>query len=261
MSTADFDRYYANLSDRLDRIAATKPQAYGGDASIAGLRCFIRYHKDARQDVQINGRTRSLTHKQVRMHGLMARLAVSGDFATITALAGEALVAPSTLSRFILKLQAWGEYAVDVRRGRHGGIRVRRRWLGDGLAMYAERAWQRIKEAVSRTKRNVASLFPGPDQQPDGDVTSTYLYMDATFIEDRRIERDGARILAGEISIDEALAAPGRARARRSEADLADERVTAWALEVIAERVRLDREDPDWDLLLDQARERWIVDR
>lgn len=45
---------------------------------------------------------------------------------------------------------------------------------------------------------------------------------------------------------------------RRTEADEAWERAEQFARDVIAERARLDRDDPDWDLLLENAREAWI---
>ena len=145
-------------------IAVVRPSPFIGlnDPSVAGLRTFIRYHKDARQDVELAGKLRSLTHKQVAMHGLITRIAGSSERHTITSLAKEANVVPSTLSRFLDKLQVWNVYAIDVTRGRNGGIRVRLRGLGDQLAAYAERAWLRVKKAaekaISRTRINVASL-------------------------------------------------------------------------------------------------------
>jgi hypothetical protein len=180
MSVADFDRYYAGLSDRNDRIEAGRPQIYG-DPSITGLRAFLRYHKDARQDFVINGRMRSLTRNQVVMHGLVARVATTHEHATVTSLAKEAHVAPSTVSRFMLKLQAWGEYAIDVTRGRNGGVTIRLRTMGDNLKAYAERAWARIRKtaekAFLRSAGNVASTIP---RKGEG-LTGNYLVMDATF--------------------------------------------------------------------------------
>ena len=149
--------------------------------SAFGLRALQRYHKDALADYPIAGKLRSLTHKQAAMLGVVARLSISGETRTMIAIAKEANVVPSTVSRFLLKLQCWNAYAIDVTRGRHGGVRVRLRTIGDQLAAYAERAWLRIKKAaekaVSRTKRNVASISTEDVRGTNRSTT----YMDATF--------------------------------------------------------------------------------
>lgn len=247
---------YADTADRwrsYEDRCITSP-----DSSITGLRAFVRYHKDARQDFMVNGRMRSLTHKQVALHGLTARLAVSGETATIRSMAKEASCAPSTVSRFLLKLQAWGEYAIDVTRGRHGGVRVRQRWKGDGLAEYARRAWERIKRASDRARINVASLFSGDEREQEPNETSTYLYMDATFTAVWDAEERRGRLLAEQTPTDAEIGAVGHHRSAAAQADWEWANAEEWARQVIVERQRLDREEPDWDLELDRARERWL---
>lgn len=225
--------HYMGLADREARIEAGKPQCYGGDPMIAGLRAFVRYHKDARQDVEMGGRVRSLTHKQVAMHGLITRMAVTGERGTITALAKEAHVVPSTLSRFLLKLQVWNVFAIDVKRGRNGGLTVRLRTLGDGLRKYAERAWERIRKAYSRTKTNVASSISHEVEVPN----KVPVLMDATFSGATRGQCPVRGCDCGFVS-----SVPFSTTSR--EADEAFARAEAWATDVLRERALLATDDP-----------------
>jgi hypothetical protein len=86
------------------------------------------------------------------------------------------------------------------------------------------------------------------------ELSSTYLVKDATLKSEVSIERLGAAVLAGELSIAEARAAAGNDRVRPTEADLEWERSNEWARQVIIERKRLDEEEPDWDLYLEAVR-------
>lgn len=209
--------------------------------SAFGLRALQRYHKDALADYPIAGKLRSLTHKQAAMLGVVARLSISGETKTMTAIAKEANVVPSTVSRFLLKLQCWNAYAIDVTRGRHGGVRVRLRTIGDQLAAYAERAWLRIKKAaekaVSRTKRNVASIST---EDVRGTSTST-TPMDATFSGGtargclvRGCNEDHPAATSVSFTMRDAIAERDRAE--------------AWAQDVLRERARLAIEDPFGEL-------------
>jgi hypothetical protein len=221
MSIAEFDRYYSSLSDRNDRIEASRPHVYGGNAQVASLRCFMAYHKDARTQVMdIQGRSRWLTHKQVALHGLLARLAVTGEHTTIRAVALEAHVAPSTVSRFMLKLQAWGEYAIDVTRGKYGGITVRRRFHGDHLKAYAEAAWERLRRIADRARLMLRSRSETrgewllvAEREPELRTATTKLLMDATLKSAwEKAERDGARLLAEQRAANAQVAPLGRDR-------------------------------------------------
>lgn len=160
--------YYAREADRIAR----GPQTYGGNAAVASLRTFRRYHKDATVDfVSTDGVLHWMTHKQMRVHGILARLAVSGSPSTVRAIAAEARACPSTVSRAILKLQAWGEYAVDIKRGRYGGVRV---WkvISDRFADYARAARQKLAELASKARSMLRPERTSMEQGPEGYVVT-----------------------------------------------------------------------------------------
>lgn len=129
-----------------------------------------------------------VTQKQMRIYGIIARIALSADGkARMLDIAAEAQCHTTTVSRAILKFQAWGLYAVDVRRGRHGGITV---WKATDsrFALYARAARQKLRELANRAWRKVASSLQGEGQGAHGRVKDTVeppiTYpsdMDATF--------------------------------------------------------------------------------
>lgn len=144
------------------------------DPSTAALRAFRRFHPDARMDyVGRNGDRRWMTAKQMRIHAVIARLSVSQGHLTMSSIALECGVTAGTVSRFILKLQAWGWFAVDVVRGRNGGIRV---WpaVGERFRLYAVAARQKI--AQLRRRLNVASVPLTKDMSVDATFSGRTLY-------------------------------------------------------------------------------------
>ena len=240
--SADTVAYYQREADR----RARGMQQYGGDPALVNLRCFKYYHPDSGSFLTgPDGKAHWLGAKGSRIWAIAQR----DRRTTMKAIAEEALCCVSTVSRTLTRLQSFGMLAVDVTRGRNGGITVRLPEVVPAMRHYIEAAWRRIRSWI-----NVASRLAGEETGTCNTLTAK----DATFSGDARVEYAGARVLDGSWSIDYARAVAGPARERRSEADLVDERATAWALEVIAERARLDREDPDWDLVLEQARERWL---
>jgi hypothetical protein len=164
----------------------------------------------------------------------------------MTAIGKEAGVCTSTVSRAILKFQGWGIFAVDVTRGRNGGITVTLRRFGDHLQHYAIAAWARIKNAALNVAFTLTKRVEG--------VRTEYVPMDATFSggdrDQERIVDLGARIRSGEITIEQATGGSRRA----TDADREWAKAEEWARQVIAERQRLDREEPDWDLELEKVR-------
>ena len=229
------DDYYAREADRIAR----GPQLYGGNADIVKLRCFKYYHPDQGSWLtNPEGLAKWVGPKTARIFAILHRTATSGTRTTMIAVALEAGCCTSTVSRAVQRLQAWDFFAIDITRGRGGGISVRMRSTTDHLKHYAAAAWKRIRSWI-----NVASR----SREGEVSTSSTRTSMDATFTEDAAIERLGARVLAGEIGVDTLSALNGRDRRRAREEDQQQERYRSWAAQVIAERQWLDANEPDWD--------------
>jgi hypothetical protein len=161
------DSYYAREAERIER----GPQNYGGDPKIVALAAFRRYHKDATYDLpDAEGVLRWVTRKQMRVHGIIARISLSPDGrAKMIDIALEAQCSTATVSRTILKLQAWGLFAVDVRRGRNGGITVLRPRV-EWMAYYVKAARQKLRDMAFRARIKLASVFLGEET---GGTTAT----------------------------------------------------------------------------------------
>ena len=152
------------------------------DERAAALRCFQRYSKNATRDITDGqGLSRWVTQKQARVYGILARVALSATGAsTMHAIAQEAMCTPSTVSRTIQKLTAWEMYAVEVRRGKYGGITVHRKgW--DRFFDYVREARRKLSEARIRAQSNVASIIRGGKRVSEQPSTSTSSVMDATL--------------------------------------------------------------------------------
>ena len=129
-----------------------RPTVGLNDPEVASLRAFRAYHKDARVGY-VGGKW--VTKLQARIHAVADRQASSGEPTTIRDIAREVLASPSTVSRTLEKFQAWGLFAVDVRRGKYGGVTIFR-VVGRQFASYAKAARDRIRERI-RKAFNVAS--------------------------------------------------------------------------------------------------------
>ncbi len=111
------------------------------------------------------GRPRALTPKQYLV--LTAALDMAeGIGVTMRELAKRLEVAPSTVSRALTKLAAWGLIAYFVGRGRWAGLVIFRRAPNDGfdrmrkLAKARVQRWSQAAQArLSRLKINVAPYF------------------------------------------------------------------------------------------------------
>jgi hypothetical protein len=206
------------------------------DERAAALRCFQRYSKNATRDITDGqGMARWVTQKQARVYGILARVALSATGAsTMHAIAQEAQCTPSTVSRTIQKLTAWEMYAVEVRRGKYGGITVHRKgW--DRFFDYVREARRKLSEARIRAQSNVASIIRG-GRRVSGDGTDNVLRsMDATLkrpsfasrvayeramlaLNDPEGEYEAVRPLIGTEAVDHALLLAEDVERRRSEA-------------------------------------------
>lgn len=200
---AYLDAHYARLADAIER----GPQYYGGDPSVVALRCFRRYHKDATVDLQDGfGRGRWVTRKQARIHAVLLRAAVAGTTISMQAVARETRVCPSTVSRAVLKFQAWGIFAVDITRGRSGGMRI----VVGAVDSYIDRARARL-HAIATRAVNVAftlTMRTRKDLAPSNSRDATFSFRVLT--ERRRLalvdpygERDAVSPIESPMSDDE----------------------------------------------------------
>ena len=131
------------------------------DERAAGLRCFQRYSKEATRDIMDgHGQLRWVTKKQSLVAAIVDRVAMSPSArTTMKDIAAEAGCTVSTVSRAIQKLQSFALYAIEVRRGRNGGITVHRRsW--DRFWDYVSEARRRIREGRIRAQGKLASVIP-----------------------------------------------------------------------------------------------------
>lgn len=165
---------YLAMAEAQDYVRPESPYMGLTDPSTAALRCFQRYSRNATRDITDgDGLTRWVSQKQARVYGIIHRIAMSPTgAATMADIALEAGCTKSTVSRTIRKLEGWAMYAVEVRRGRYGGITVHRKgW--DRFYDYVHEARRKMSDARIRARSKVASLFRRG--QREGSVPSTLL--------------------------------------------------------------------------------------
>jgi hypothetical protein len=215
--------FYAREADRLAR----GPQVYGGNASVASLRCFRRYHKDARFEyVDRAGFRRWMTPTMMRIEAVILRIGSVGSGYTKTAqIAAEAKCSAGYVSKMLSRFEAWGEIGLIRTRGRFGKLFIFARSAGDKLDHYMEEAKRRIH---AQKVRGMARAM-----RRAGNVSS-------------RITRRGQ----------------GSTNSSTSGVTM-EETFTGFAREVIHERARLALDDPDGEresvapLTQERAQELW----
>jgi hypothetical protein len=162
------EQHYARQADAMER----GPQVYGGDARIAALRAFRRYHKDAHIEMRANadGRNRWMGAKMLRIHAIVHRQA-HGEKGLIKVhdIAAEAGCSPGYVSKVVVKLQAWGFFWFVSLRGRNGGLWVFVRTYRDKLDHWAQEARYRLRQArervLARLALNVSCVNPDRQQE------------------------------------------------------------------------------------------------
>lgn len=152
--------YYVLMAEQQDRQPFRTDRMGVVDDRAFGLRCFRRYSRNATVDVGVmaDGREHWLAPKQSRIWAIVQRELLGDGRTTMKAIAQEANVHPTTVSRTLTKLEAWGEVAVDVVRGKYGGIRLWRP-ISDRFRLYAIAARQRIARAARHARSKVASTL------------------------------------------------------------------------------------------------------
>jgi predicted transcriptional regulator len=137
------------------------------------------------------GTPRALTPRQAKVLALALEM-IEGTGMTMRAMATALNVAPSTVSRALTKLAAWGLIAYIVGRGRWAGLVIFRRAKDDGFDRLRQAAKARVRrwsqyaqDRISRLEFNVASYFLGRESSPTRDYYLTTKYMDATLTAQR----------------------------------------------------------------------------
>ena len=136
--------HYIRLADKADYGY----QTYGGDASVAALRCFRAYHPQARMTwMDVNGKARWMTPTMLRIHAVLSREAMrpNGDLVKIRVMAQEARTSPGYFSKVLERFTAWGMFASIPVYGRNGGIYLFARTVGDTFQRFADAARANIE--------------------------------------------------------------------------------------------------------------------
>lgn len=184
------DATWARISDERDRRFSSQPIVLGGGARLSSLAFCSRYNRDAHYaDIADSGGILHwVTQKQMRIHGIIARMAVTHEHGTMRDMAREAQCCPATVSRAIVKLQGWGLFAIDVVRGRNGGVQIR----AGRLETYVLRARAKLREWAQKVrdraqKLNVSSKRDVRKEQEEdylkrgSDLKQQLLVVDETF--------------------------------------------------------------------------------
>ena len=129
----------------------------------------------------MEGRPRAITPKQYRVLQL-ALACIDGEMLSMRQMAVRLGMAPSSVSRTLTKLSAWGVIAYVVGRGRWAGLVIMRRTKTDGLDRFRRAAQERVRRwretaerRVSRLEMNVASYLS--ERVRGKEVDSLYYYL------------------------------------------------------------------------------------
>jgi DNA-binding MarR family transcriptional regulator len=173
--------FYSGMADRLARDPVVE---YQGRATVPMGRGFALWQRmNADQQLiwidDMEGRPRAVTPKQAAVLALALEM-VDGQMLTMRAMATRLGYAPSTVSRALTKLSAWGVIAYVVGRGRFAGLVIFKRVKDDGLDRFRDaararvRRWsEAVKRRVSRLEFNVASYILDRERGVD----SLYYYL------------------------------------------------------------------------------------
>lgn len=139
----------------------------------------------------LEGRPRAITPKQAQVLALALEMA-EGVGVTMRQMAEQLKVSPSTVSRALTKLAAWGIIAYFVGRGRLSGLVIFRRRKDDGREHLRKAAKDRIRRwsqaAQRRVSRLMANVAPYVLEEGRRYDSLTSHVLDSTYI-DRNIDR------------------------------------------------------------------------
>lgn len=142
----------------------------------------------------MEGNPRAITPKQAQVLALALDM-VDGKGLTMRDMAAALRVAPSTVSRALTKLAAFGLIAYIVGRGRWAGLVIFRRAKDDGLDRFRTAAKARVRRWSEAAQRRVSRLWinvapyilRGEEGVSGRDIRDQYyyLYKDATLTAQR----------------------------------------------------------------------------
>ncbi len=154
--------FYAIMADQKER-----DPIQGGDgsnrATVPMGRGFALWQRmNAKEQLvwvdDAEGRPRALTPKQAQVLALALEMSV-GVGMTMRDMALTLKVAPSTISRALTKLAAFGLIAYVVGRGRFSGLVIFRRTPADGLDRFRQAAKARVRRWSEAARERVSRLW------------------------------------------------------------------------------------------------------
>jgi DNA-binding MarR family transcriptional regulator len=186
------ERIYSDIADRMERNPVQDPAA-NGRATVPMGRGFGLWQRmnPGAQLVWIDdadGRPQAITPKQKRVLVLALEMIEGGRGLTMREMAAELRMAPSTVSRALVKFSAWGLIAYIVGRGRWAGLVIFRRFKDDGRDRFRKAAkervhrwWEAAQARLSRLKVNVASKATWTEIEAHGLGNYYFSSKDATL--------------------------------------------------------------------------------
>ena len=153
--------FYAIEADKRERDPVMDP-ASASRATVPYGRGFALWQRmnAGAQLVWIDdmeGNPRAITPKQAQVLALALEM-VEGDMLTMRGMAARLGFAPSTVSRALTKLSAWGILCYIVGRGRFAGLVIIKRTVGDGQDRFREAAKARVRRWSEAVKRRISRL-------------------------------------------------------------------------------------------------------
>lgn len=162
------DSYYASMAWRMEGRTAVSEDA--GRASVPmspGWALYRRFNAEPPVMVTgLDGKSHWLTANGATILAHCTALMVADQAnTTMRDVAASLRLSPSTVSRQLRRLMAFGLLGYLSSRGKYGGITLFIRSKGDGLDSFAREAWSLIRAAAERardrfTQRLEASGFP-----------------------------------------------------------------------------------------------------
>jgi len=178
---ATSDTIYAAMADRMERDPIGPDGS--GRATVPNGRGFQRWQR-FNQGVELvwvqsmDGRMVALTPKQAEVYDLAKALMY--DPQTMREMARRLGVAPSTVSRALCRLAAWGLIAYVAMRGRYAATVIVLRKVGDGRDRFRQAAKARVRAWSQAAERRISRLWVNvaPYLNEEGSKGSGTLYRD-----------------------------------------------------------------------------------